>query len=587
MLALPSWCVGYIAILQVCLAIQEWNQEPSRTEVNPGGSAVLICKIYNKQGTCSWQKDGKPQGMFVGKYEWSGDRMAGDCSIRISDASEVDDGDWECQVTASAFTAQDALTSRIAQLIVRVAPNLPQMEFETLRVASGQKFTVTEGRPGSIKCLARYGNPPARIRWFIGDRELPDDEYIQTNATEVDRPKTWMAMSFLTHTYVKEDHGLPLRCVSLHQAYHRKVEAVEAVMDVMYAPTVNLEGAPMRDIEEYVDTVSLRCIANANPPASIVWRVLGRMDIVSFDPEITFNPATRKNSGIYTCEARNSIGSSDPVSVKVDVKYPARVLQVGPLLYMTVTLHNHTLLECLAEGNPPPQYTWIQTIPEGDRTLVRSHNATLLLDSLTYEHQGKYVCVASNTIKGDIIEDSSQPITLEVVGAPHVLRYTVNRNIEVAEGDDAVIQVVFCSDPQPSRTTWEWGSLTLDAGNGRGRYIAENIAQDSREDCYTARLWVQSVDHSDARDYQLYVENSKGADSYTVSLFVNGDVHKPLLQRVPPSAEALLMSTIIGAVIVLLVLLIIITLLVLYAFKTERWCFSRRNVTTDEEDNHC
>ncbi|XP_068229756.1 fasciclin-3-like [Palaemon carinicauda] len=161
------------------------------------------------------------------------------------------------------------------------------------------------------------------------------------------------------------------------------------------------------------------------------------------------------------------------------------------------------------------------------------------------------------------------------IGAPHVLRYTVNPNIEVTEGDDAVIQVVFCSDPQPSRTTWEWGSLRLDAGNGRGRYIAENIAQDSREDCYTARLWVQSVDHSDARDYQLYVENSKGADGYTVRLFVNGDVHKPLLQRVPPSAEALLMSTIIGAVIVLLVLLIIITLLVLYAFKTERWCFSQ------------
>lgn len=57
--------------------------------------------------------------MFSGKYEWSGDREAGDCSIRIFDASEVDDGDWECQVTASSFTAHDALTSRIAELVVR------------------------------------------------------------------------------------------------------------------------------------------------------------------------------------------------------------------------------------------------------------------------------------------------------------------------------------------------------------------------------------------------------------------------------------------------------------------------------------
>lgn len=42
-----------------CFGTQTWNQEPSRTEVNPEGNVVLACKVYNKQGTCSWQKDGK------------------------------------------------------------------------------------------------------------------------------------------------------------------------------------------------------------------------------------------------------------------------------------------------------------------------------------------------------------------------------------------------------------------------------------------------------------------------------------------------------------------------------------------------
>ncbi|XP_068228403.1 fasciclin-3-like [Palaemon carinicauda] len=196
---------------------------------------------------------------------------------------------------------------------------------------------------------------------------------------------------------------------------------------------------------------------------------------------------------------------------------------------------------------------------------------------MTYEHQGQYVCVASNTIKGELIEDTSTPITVEVVGAPHVLRYTVNRNVQVAKGEDAVIQVVFCSDPQPSRTTWEWGSLRLEAGNGQGRYVAENLAQqDSREDCYAARLRVQGADAADARDYHLNVENDKGADQYTVSLSVNGLVDKPPLQRVPPSAEPVSMSTVIGIVIGCLVILVLVTLIVLYAFKTEKWCFSQR-----------
>ena len=61
----------------------------------------------------------QPSGMFTGKYEWAGDQSSGDCSLRILDAAEVDDGAWECQVTASSFTAHDALTSRVALLIVR------------------------------------------------------------------------------------------------------------------------------------------------------------------------------------------------------------------------------------------------------------------------------------------------------------------------------------------------------------------------------------------------------------------------------------------------------------------------------------
>lgn len=41
------------------LAIQRFEQQPSYTEVNPGQDALLVCKIFNKRGSCSWQKDNK------------------------------------------------------------------------------------------------------------------------------------------------------------------------------------------------------------------------------------------------------------------------------------------------------------------------------------------------------------------------------------------------------------------------------------------------------------------------------------------------------------------------------------------------
>lgn len=45
---------------------------------------------------------------------------SGDCSIWVREAAlEFDDGFWECQVTASDFASQDALTSKPVRLVVR------------------------------------------------------------------------------------------------------------------------------------------------------------------------------------------------------------------------------------------------------------------------------------------------------------------------------------------------------------------------------------------------------------------------------------------------------------------------------------
>jgi len=66
----------------------------------------------------------QPVGIYLGKYEWAGNPDVGDCSLRVMNAAlEYDDGEWECQVTASDFAAQDALTSRPVKLVVRGKPD--------------------------------------------------------------------------------------------------------------------------------------------------------------------------------------------------------------------------------------------------------------------------------------------------------------------------------------------------------------------------------------------------------------------------------------------------------------------------------
>jgi Immunoglobulin I-set domain len=107
--------------------LQRFSEQPKYTEVNPNQDALLVCKVIDRRGTCSWQKDNKPVGMYPKKYEWSGSTNSmgiqsnsGDCSIWIRAATlEFDDGLWECQVTSSDFTSQDALSSQPVRLVVR------------------------------------------------------------------------------------------------------------------------------------------------------------------------------------------------------------------------------------------------------------------------------------------------------------------------------------------------------------------------------------------------------------------------------------------------------------------------------------
>jgi hypothetical protein len=39
--------------------LQRFDKQPEYTEVNPGQDALMTCKVFNKKGTCSWQKDNK------------------------------------------------------------------------------------------------------------------------------------------------------------------------------------------------------------------------------------------------------------------------------------------------------------------------------------------------------------------------------------------------------------------------------------------------------------------------------------------------------------------------------------------------
>ena len=102
--------------------LQEFSVQPSSVLVLPGSNATLSCLVLNMgtQAECRWQKDGKPVGIFPGKYSLPISSSKGDCSLRIAKVdAKLDEGSWECQVTPSNINMKDALTSFPAKLSVQ------------------------------------------------------------------------------------------------------------------------------------------------------------------------------------------------------------------------------------------------------------------------------------------------------------------------------------------------------------------------------------------------------------------------------------------------------------------------------------
>lgn len=98
-----------------------------------------------------------------------------------------------------------------------------------------------------------------------------------------------------------------------------------------------------------------------------------------------------------------------------------RILSVGPTKVIKAKLYNKTVLSCEAEGNPPPRYKWLQMLPTQE-VLIRKYSKEFVIDNVTYDYQGTFVCEATNEIDGEERSVQSDHIQVEVVGAPQILR---------------------------------------------------------------------------------------------------------------------------------------------------------------------
>jgi len=511
-----AWFV-LLNILLGCRALQTFLEEPSYTEVDTGRDVLLSCSVKNITGECRWLKDRKPIGIQEGKYLSAWRPRSGNCSLKIIGASfGFDDGDWVCQVTSDNFRSQDALASRPARVVVRVPPTSIAIlqTGEGLEGIADTSVVHFDGRLTTVQCESRQSNPAPDLQWFLGNQRLSGSR--QTNTPERGGQR-WRSLSVLKHAFGHVDFGQHLTCKASHRAFPEGFR--NRTTRLLSKPTVEVTVEASQVLEEGRGFLNMSCSTPENVPVAVSWTRDG-LDAASLELKtLEFKPVSRRNTGNYTCRAENQVGSSQGKPVSVNVLYAPEILRI--VGGGRVGVHEQTVLDCIAEGNPLPAYRWLQILPS-TKILERGRGHSLLIQDTSYEDRGDYICEVANHIGGTHRVVQSTPTPLVVRGVPVVVHHTLLGEEEAVLGHDVHLRMEVCSVPPPNRATWEWGSERLEAGGQpEGRFLAETLsAHPDRSDCYLATLVIQEVRRTDARSYHLNVVNNLGQDNHVVTLFV-------------------------------------------------------------------
>ena len=111
-------------------------------------------------------------------------------------------------------------------------PMPPRIEDNTNVLQASEPYPTQAGKAKRLHCISRKGNPPAKLKWFIEDTDITTMSN-QTNTTDVDKPKTWQAVSVLDYVFQKDHNGKMLKCVAIHAAYETLTKEIKLKLEVL------------------------------------------------------------------------------------------------------------------------------------------------------------------------------------------------------------------------------------------------------------------------------------------------------------------------------------------------------------------
>jgi len=377
------------------------------------------------------------------------------------------------------------------------------------RAHTDMNGTLTEVSEAQIATCNVFGvyPKPDKVVFLVGDNEEVVEDVVPTENAD----GLFDVSATLTIMPSSEYDNDQVSCVSQAaesaELVHSDVNSTFALDVSYYTNEVNLEisGANQDAQGNYYiienEAYTVHCSANGNPEPEINVYGPDGLPITSGAEAI----ASRSESLQHiTCTANNN---DDEYNMGDDVT-TKKQLSVYYLDEPTTTVDSEyeygstVTMECAAEGNPAPKYTWLK-----DGEVIKSGD-TLTIDAIKYSDAGAYTCKASNEA------DSAETTTDVTVDGPCIVQITSKTPAQSQTANAAASLTLKCNVEGPNCDI-SWESATEPELVAQGAILAENENGFST----TSSLFFEAIDKRiNPVEFKCIGENDYGSVSDSVTV---------------------------------------------------------------------
>uniref|UniRef100_A0A674P9A6 Immunoglobulin superfamily member 9B n=1 Tax=Takifugu rubripes TaxID=31033 RepID=A0A674P9A6_TAKRU len=429
------------------------REEPRFVTARAGESVILGCDVsppldgQQPPYVVEWFKFGVPIPFFINfrfypphvDPEYTGRAsLHGKASLQIDPVRSEDQGWYECRVLMLEQQFDTFHNGSWVHLTVNAPPSFT--------ATPPQYVEAKEGGSTLLSCSAQ-GNPKPMISW------LREGEELVTNA------KYTVHDGSLTILGITRDDRGAYTC----RAYSDQGEVLHTTRLLVQGPPYIV--SPPENVTVNISQNALfTCQAEAYP-GNLTYTWFWEEDNVYFkndlklrvriliDGTLIIFRVKPEDAGKYTCTPSNSLGISPSASAHLTVQYPARVINMPPVIYVPRKLPG--IIRCPVDANPP--VTSVKWEKDGYPLRVEKYpgwsltpDGSIRVAEATEDSLGTYTCVPYNAL-GTM--GMSPPATLVLKDPPY---FNVRPGGEYRQeaGRELVIPCAASGDPDIPTITW-------------------------------------------------------------------------------------------------------------------------------------